>query len=101
MRRCKIAPNSCKNPDKPCCRNCAAEYSNACLNHCENSPDRCGLSTNIKPVKSASQKTDWDEIYRLYKTGVSQRDIARQLGCGKSTVCGAIHKMEERGAEFE
>lgn len=99
MRRCKIAPNVCTQPGKPCCSDCADK---ACQSRCLNNPKRCGCwedSSELLPRKRGLKPTlDRDEIVRLYKTGgLLQYQIALQLGYSTSGVSKVLREMGVTG----
>lgn len=93
MRRCKI-PAGCKLPHHPCCADCKDK---ACKARCWNSPNRCGCWENAPgskgPIRERKSKLDTEELLRLHKQGLLQREIALRLGCSSSTVSAALRKM--------
>lgn len=90
MRRCKIPAGTCTQPDKPCCVDCPDK---TCQARCENHPKRCGQWTDGEPKgRPDKRKYDHAEMARLRAQGLSNREIAKRLGCGKSTVVSALAK---------
>ena len=94
MRRCKIAPPSCRHPDKPCWRDCGQL---SCDMHCENHPSRCNCVEVPPPRKGGGGKgrsrfLDWDEIARLRSQGLTIAQIAEQIPCSQGSVCNALKK---------
>lgn len=94
MIRCKI-PTGCKLPNHPCCADCKDK---TCEARCWNSPNRCGCWTEDphggqKKKRAHPRKFDWDEIKRLYQSGVPMAGIAARIGSSVNTVSGALKKM--------
>ena len=96
MRRCKTAlgPDTCRQPGKPCCKDCADK---TCQARCLNDPKRCGCWEET-PDQSSRKRgrvlgLDRDEIVRLYKTGMLQYQIALRLGCSTYGVSQVLREM--------
>lgn len=95
MRRCKI-PTGCKLPARPCCADCGDK---TCTARCWNSPERCGCWTEFSssPAEDARRggksKLDAQKLLSLHEQGLSQREIAQRLGCGKSSVSATLRKL--------
>lgn len=95
MRHCKI-PVGCKLEDKPCCADCGDK---TCEARCWNSPKRCNCWEAGPPKKKRKytggrpSRVDTLQIALLRGKGLSQAEIARQLGCARSTVCAALQRM--------
>lgn len=95
MKWCKIAPGTCRQPDRPCCKDCADK---TCQARCLNDPKRCACWSDV-PYREALKKRgvkpslDRDEIVRLYKSGLLQYQIASQLGCSTSGVSKVLQEM--------
>lgn len=94
MRRCKIAPPSCKQPGQPCCKSCSDKL---CESRCLNDPKWCGCWDEGPPPQRRERRTRLDraEIFRLYNQGLLQREIAAQLGC---SISGVGRVLSEKGA---
>lgn len=95
MRRCKI-PVGCKLEYKPCCADCGDK---TCEARCWNKPDRCNCWEDGPPPKKRGRYCTVDklQIALLRARGLSQGEIARQLGCARSTVHNVLQKMEANG----
>lgn len=94
MRRCTIPPTNCGKPDNPCCADCGDK---TCVLRCQNDPKRCGCWKEGPPprkLKNRGRKVDSLRVAYLYAQGVSQKEIAWQLGYSRSTVCNILNELE-------
>lgn len=92
MRMCKIA-SVCKIPCHPCCVDCKVK---SCEARCLNSPELCGCWEESAPPRKAKprkSKIDSQELLRLHKQGLLQREIAKRLGCSAGSVSTALRSM--------
>ena len=89
MRRCKIAPSSCKQPDKLCCKGCPDKL---CKSRCLNDPKWGGCWDEAPPPRKREprDRLDREAIFRLHSQGLLQREIAAWLGCSKSGVSAVL-----------
>lgn len=93
MRRCKIAVG-CKRADKPCCTDCSDK---TCQARCQNSPGRCKCWEDGPPPRHRERKVSSLQVAYLYgQLGMTQLEIAGQMGCGRSTVCNILREMGVR-----
>ena len=90
MRRCKITPRACRRTSAPCCADCGEEN---CQVRCENSPKRCNCWEDKPPAKAREHKVSALQVVFLHERGSTQKEIAAQLGCGRSTVCKILQEM--------
>lgn len=79
MTQCKIY--KCPHREgRPCCAECGQPCENVCHNH----PDRCGcVLTGNRPGRLTY---DHEAIYRLVLKGLTNDQVAAQIGCAPSTV---------------
>ena len=90
MKRCKIAVG-CKRADKPCCVDCPDK---TCQSRCQNSPSRCNCCEEGPPPRQRERKVDSLQVAYLYgQAGLTQAEIARWLGCSRSTVCNILREL--------
>lgn len=94
MRRCNIAPTTCRHGcAAPCCKDCREAD---CESRCLNDPSRCGCWADKPPRRKMPDwhrdKFDRDQIYRLHQQGLSQKKIAERMGCSTSTVSSALRE---------
>ena len=90
MRHCKI-PVGCTREDKPCCADCGDE---TCEARCWNSPKRCSCWAEGPLTKRERvRKIDDLQVALLYGKDLTQSEIARQLGCARSTVYASLKRM--------
>lgn len=95
MRRCEIAPTSCRHRDStPCCKDCR---ETGCKVRCQNDPAKCHCCADKPPrqkIPNAKRlRIDREKIYSLYQQGASQRKIAERMGCCLATVNNALREM--------
>lgn len=97
MKRCKIAPPRCKQPGQPCCADC---NDKTCRARCRNNPTRCGCWEEGPPPRPRGtrrgppRKVDTLKIAWLHGQGLTQKEIARRLGCHPHTVSNVLREME-------
>lgn len=91
MRQCRIA-SCCKLAHHPCCADCKDK---TCQVRCQNSPERCGCWEDYAPrtYRPRKSKIDHQELLRLHGQGLTQREIAKKLGCAPSLVAYTLRKM--------
>lgn len=89
MRHCTIA-TGCKKPDKPCCTDCPDK---ACLARCQNSPSRCKCWEDGPRRKARGHKIGTLPVVYLHEKGLTQMEIAKQLGCSRHTVGNILREM--------
>lgn len=94
MKRCKIAPPSCKQPGQPCCKSCSDKLCGA---RCLNDPKWCFCWDEGPLPRNRERRTKLDraEIFRLHNQGLLQREIAERLGCSQSGVSAVLLEREE------
>lgn len=83
---CKIYACPIVGGKRVCCADCLRKN---CPNRCLNAPDRCGVSSvNVSTRKTQVRKKiiDRDEVRALYYEGLSNNQIAQQVGCSASTI---------------
>lgn len=52
------------------------------------------IMIRVKKYKEPNPKCDRKEVYRLYKHGKTQTEIANELGYSKSTICNIFKKFK-------
>jgi len=92
MRRCNIPPPSCRYPvTTPCCKDCRAT---GCPARCENDPRYCNCWSDKPPKQKRTRKVSTLQVAFLYgQVGLTQAEIAGQLGCARSTVCNILREL--------
>lgn len=109
MRRCKI-PVGCKKADKPCCADCSDK---TCQARCQNSPNLCNcceegppprrrepLGGKAAPGQSRAERgprrkvNSLQVVYLHGQVGLAPAEIARWLGCDRSTVYNILRELE-------
>ena len=77
--------------DRHCCADCGDE---TCEARCWNSPKRCSCWAEGPLTKRERvRKIDDLQVALLYGKGLTQSEIARQLGCARSTVYASLKRM--------
>lgn len=92
MRQCTIPPSSCCHPDStPCCKDC---QERGCPARCLNDPARCHCWEDKPPRKKRERKVSPLHVAYLYgQAGLTQAEIARQLGCSIKAVAAILREM--------
>ncbi len=91
MKRCNIPPPSCRHSHAaPCCKDCQEAD---CPTRCMNDPERCRCWSDKPPRKRRERKVDSLQVAWLYSQGLTQVQIAEQLGCDRKTVGAILHEI--------
>ena len=91
MKTCKIAPSSCRHRyTTPCCKDCQEAD---CPVRCQNDPGICGCWADRPPRRKQKRKVDSLQAVWLHEQGLTQAEIAGQLGCCKNTVGTILREM--------
>jgi len=93
VRRCNIPPPRCRHRYvAPCCVDCG---ETDCPVRCMNSPDRCRCWEEGPAVKERKlgRRVDTARIAQLYDQGLTQAQIAEQVGCCKQTVLAVLREL--------
>lgn len=91
MRRCNISPPSCRHRfTAPCCKDC---QETGCPNRCLNDPGICGCWRDGPPCQKRERKVNSLQAVWLHEQGLTQSEIAKQLGCSRNTVGTILREM--------
>ncbi len=52
-------------------------------------------------LKRGRRRVDWKAVDRLRRQGMTVRGVAKQLGCSRGAVCGALRNMKKWGASCD
>ncbi len=92
MKRCNIPPSSCqRRRAAPCCADCGKI---GCPARCQNDPRYCNCWSDRPLKQKKARKVNTLQVAFLYgQVGLTQAEIAGQLGCSRSTVCNILREM--------